>query len=1008
MNQSKKSFDFLSYNILRNNAYIKKNYQSQDKIYLNNIEKEDEIEKEKENINEIYIDKNSNNEQKYNDLYINNNDLCTNSYQNYYILPKQIEYNNFQEKNEKENNIINIEKKNNYYNNEGIFKGRKIENNEEKELQIDNENKDSYKIQEINIKLNNKYLNNNTHKNNKINIENIKDRNCFEKFQKNIINKINNKIYKYKFNKLIKKNNGNIFINKYFNKNTKETNKENEKEFEVNNNKDLMKNNLKEENNKYIENEKNINKDKIINRASPLNFYLNNYKGNNIYKVNTSEKILNKNFNNKNLKNFNNYTKLENYIYNNIGKKAITKLKYKYYKNLNNSQEHKMNEMNETKPKTKFKISDNDRIKSFDLYERRKNQKDIVQEIMNKYKYPVIYKFDTQSERNFSENNVNSKFILSNENNNYQKYINLKKFNNKNKTFTKLNNNTINLTLNSLRSKDFNNYYNSINNSNYNRVFKPNNLSNKNRNKNYKISLSYNVNDNSDNLSYNNISYTPSYQFNNKLNNNLSIQTNFSSNNNDYNLYHTESIPTNIMNDRSNLYMKDSNLNHFMQRKSADIFSPIRLSSIYSQMDNYVPLPDGKYIKKDFYLEDEEIFSNKLKPITFKDLNLMENDIDKINKLYMFGQEAHQYLKRMELRYNILKDEFNQLLNIKNIDRKKNLNLNKNSYENNEYQKDEFKDYLLTENNNLKNENKNCELIIISLIDYINEINSLFNSNKIDIIKIKQIIKDFNNNNDNSSKLKENNNNLFKININTKINSQINNFKNYLNDCKKKIIKNLNKNNNNLKDNLDENNKLKNNKKLINRNECGIDENNINNSKKKIYNCTLYNTMQINKRKKIIMNDDSNTDYIDNNLRDSIKSQNILTNNKENSYIYLNHLNSNIDNKENNSKKKYINNKKKNNRNNTEINIHYRKIKNKNEKNKSIPQYKLKIIPINKKREESCCSMSYKYNRKKNYFNNKINFTFKKKNNKEKNKKNLEENKYDYSENQEFFKTCNI
>ena len=644
-------------------------------------------------------------------------------------------------------------------------------------------------------------------------------------------------------------------------------------------------------------------------------------------------------------------------------------MKYKYYKKLNKSQENKVNI---TKPRTKDKIIDINRIESLDLNKRRKQKSDIVQEIINKYKYPVIYKFDNHSERNFSENNINSKFIPLNMNNNYQKYIKLKNINNKNKKFRKMENNTINLTLNSMRNKDLNNYSNSINSNNINRTFNSNNLSSKNKHKKYHINFSYNLNDNLENLSNKNISYIPSYQSCYKLNNNLSIQTNFSNNNNDLNLYHTKSIPNNMVNNRNDLYMEDSKLHHLIQRNNTDIFNPIKLSNIYSQKDNYITQPDGTYIKNAFNSQDDEIFSNKIKPITFKDLNLIENDINKINKLYMYGQETYQYLKRLELKYKILKDEFNQLLHIKNMDRKNNLYLDKNLYENNKYQKDEFKDYLLNENNNLKNENKNYELIIISLIDYINEINSLFNNNKIDIIKIKQIIKDLKNNNDNSLKLKEYNN-FFKNNINTEMNNQINNFKNYLNNCKKEIIKSLN-DKNNLKNNLNKYNYLNNNKIIINKNVSK----NINNSKKKKYNCNLYNTIQINKRKNIITNDDSNNDYIDNNHQDLIKSQYFLNNNKENFYKYLNQLNNIIDNKDNNSKNKNINNKKKNSRNNTEKNITYKKLKKKNEKNKNYPKYKLKIISINKN-GETFSNMSFKSNKNKNLKDNKFDFSKNKK-----------------------------
>lgn len=95
-------------------------------------------------------------------------------------------------------------------------------------------------------------------------------------------------------------------------------------------------------------------------------------------------------------------------------------------------------------------------------------------------------------------------------------------------------------------------------------------------------------------------------------------------------------------------------------------------------------------------------------------------------------------------------------------------------YENNQYQKDQFKDFLLKENNTLKNEIKNYEDIIIPLIKYINDINDLFNTNKIEFLKIKEIIKDHNHNQAN------------------KTNNQFKNFINILNDSKNEITRKVN------------------------------------------------------------------------------------------------------------------------------------------------------------------------------------------------------------------------
>ena len=121
-----------------------------------------------------------------------------------------------------------------------------------------------------------------------------------------------------------------------------------------------------------------------------------------------------------------------------------------------------------------------------------------------------------------------------------------------------------------------------------------------------------------------------------------------------------------------------------------------------------------------------------------------------------------------------MKHEFNQLLNIKIKDFNKDSNNINIIYENNQYQKDQFKDFLLKENNTLKNEIKNYEDIIIPLIKYINDINDLFNTNKIEFLKIKEIIKDHNHNQAN------------------KTNNQFKNFINILNDSKNEITRKVN------------------------------------------------------------------------------------------------------------------------------------------------------------------------------------------------------------------------
>ena len=370
-----------------------------------------------------------------------------------------------------------------------------------------------------------------------------------------------------------------------------------------------------------------------------------------------------------------------------------------------------------------------------------------------------------------------------------------------------------------------------------------------------------------------------------------------------------------------------------------------------------------------FNLDDDENYVNKVKPITLNDLNMMENENEKINKLFFYGQEINLYLKQLQLKYNILKHEFNQLLNIKKKDFNKESNNINIIYENNQYQKDQFKDYLLKENNILKNENKSYEDIIIPLVKYINDINDLFNTKKIEFFKIKEIIKDYSHNQTN------------------KTNNQIKNFVNILNDCKDEIIRKANNytlfQNNKLNNAYQDIDYLKKKKEIIEndyQSKKSIKEKNIFIDNQNISN---YNNEQ--KSEKIIKNNDinniiantNNTDdneesnkknllskngYNDNN--NSCSSNNYLIQNINKNRIIQSIYDSNIN--ENNNFKykiKRYNNEKINN-------IHYKKIGNKISQNKNNKKNKHTINSL-KKRTGDFSTLTYKYNKGKNYFSKK-------------------------------------
>ena len=79
------------------------------------------------------------------------------------------------------------------------------------------------------------------------------------------------------------------------------------------------------------------------------------------------------------------------------------------------------------------------------------------------------------------------------------------------------------------------------------------------------------------------------------------------------------------------------------------------------------------------------------------------------------------------------------------------INKNKNNENNNNENKTYLNEYLINENEKLKKINKNYELLIMSLIEYINDINYFFGQNTIDFHNINQIIKYKELNDDNKS-----------------------------------------------------------------------------------------------------------------------------------------------------------------------------------------------------------------------------------------------------------------
>ena len=715
----------------------------------------------------------------------------------------------------------------------------------------------------------------------------------------------------------------------------------------MNENDNYLKDSLNESNdvaqNKYMENEKLVLRGKINSNTNSAKIYLNN-NAHNDYKTVSSEKISFENYNDSNLHYFNPTNNLDNdsnindNIIDNVGKKEITKLKYKYYKNMNNLNEYNMNDINNN-----YEYNNNDLDMDIDnnIYSKRvHHQSDIVQDIINRYKFPVTYNFNTLPARKNSEKSNKRNIPVNKISAVYQKYNKQK-----NKKYINMSNSN-NLITHSLKNKKTNkngvNTYVSSKSVNCIKQTNSNDLSDININN--KINNSYNYSNN------NNIVGNSSIKKTNIYHKNLSSKSKKDS--------YTSSDNINMGNinnpEFNNAFQYNSNFNTLISFDNKNNYFMNRKEEVI-------------YPKYSFNLDDDENYVNKVKPITFNDLNMMENENEKINKLFFYGQEINLYLKQLQLKYNILKHEFNQLLNIKKKDFNKDSNNINIIYENNQYQKDQFKDFLLKENNTLKNEIKNYEDIIIPLIKYINDINDLFNTNKIEFLKIKEIIKDHNHNQAN------------------KANNQFKNFVNILNDSKNEITRKVNNytlfQDNKLNNVYQDIDYLKKKKEIIEndyQNKKNIKEQNFNIDNQNISN---YNNEQTSE--KIIKNNDinsiiantNNTDENEESYKINFVSKNGYNDNNNscssNKYLiqYINNnrnIKSNYDSSinENNSLKS----KKINGYNNEKVNnIHYKKIRNKTSLNKNNNKKNKHTINSLKKRSGDFSTLTYKFNKEKNY-----------------------------------------
>ena len=954
MKQNKSYSSHQNQKNLKKNIYIEN--MAEDNEYISsNTNRENEFKGGREEEIQYYTgDYPEENALEYKINHSNQNNLYTNSYPNFNLEQNQINYCTYQG-NIANNLNQNEDRKNNIHQNEIFNEEENIYNDNLGEVyqkniiqRVNYEKKNDFKIQGMNMKIENNYLKKSIKEDRKNDIINEKmkeKRNTYllneKEKNKNFVdiikNKINNKLsYKSKNNENV----GNQIIEK-------EVEKEKEKEIEMNEDENYLKDSLNESNdvaqNKYMENEKLVLRGKINSHTNSAKIYLNN-NAHNDYKTVSSEKISFENYNDSNLHYFNPTNNLDNdsnindNIIDNVGKKEITKLKYKYYKNMNNLNEYNMNDINNN-----YEYNNNDLDMDIDnnIYSKRvHHQSDIVQDIINRYKFPVTYNFNTLPARKNSEKSNKRNIPVNKISAVYQKYNKQK-----NKKYINMSNSN-NLITHSLKNKKTNkngvNTYVSSKSVNCIKQTNSNDLSDININN--KINNSYNYSNN------NNIVGNSSIKKTNIYHKNLSSKSKKDS--------YTSSDNINMGNinnpEFNNAFQYNSNFNTLISFDNKNNYFMNRKEEVI-------------YPKYSFNLDDDENYVNKVKPITFNDLNMMENENEKINKLFFYGQEINLYLKQLQLKYNILKHEFNQLLNIKKKDFNKDSNNINIIYENNQYQKDQFKDFLLKENNTLKNEIKNYEDIIIPLIKYINDINDLFNTNKIEFLKIKEIIKDHNHNQSN------------------KTNNQFKNFVNILNDSKNEITRKVNNytlfQDNKLNNAYQDIDYLKKKKEIIEndyQNKKNIREQNVIIDNQNISN---YNNEQTSE--KIIKNNDinsiiantNNTDENEESYKINFVSKNGYNDNNNscssNKYLIQNinnnrNIQSNYDSSinENNSLKS----KKINGYNNEKVNnIHYKKIRNKTSQNKNNNKKNKHTINSLKKRSGDFSTLTYKFNKEKNY-----------------------------------------
>ena len=171
-------------------------------------------------------------------------------------------------------------------------------------------------------------------------------------------------------------------------------------------------------------------------------------------------------------------------------------------------------------------------------------------------------------------------------------------------------------------------------------------------------------------------------------------------------------------------------------------------------------LPNSTRNNKSMYIsQNMTYFNNKnnsnLQYSTYTDFNKINSNGPNISTEkvdYYKSERENSKIFQNSLLDNRDLININESIKINNeIFKNSNINIDKQKFKenniymennnNNSYNKNYLNDYLTKENEKLKIMNKNYELLIISLIEYINDINFYFGQNLIDYHNINQIIK---------------------------------------------------------------------------------------------------------------------------------------------------------------------------------------------------------------------------------------------------------------------------